>query len=123
MKLDGAGRMQNAAFLAAAMVFAIGLYGMLTRRDMIRICVSISVMESSLVMALVAVAWVPGGAAPILEEGQSVFVDPLPHALALTAIVIGAGILAIALALTVAMYRHYGTTDILVLFRRTRGDR
>ncbi len=112
--------MQNAAFVAAALVFAIGLHGMLTRRNMIRICISISVMESSLVMALVAVAYVPGGSAPIVSDGQTMFVDPLPHALALTAIVIGAGILAIALALTVAMYRHYGTTDVLAVFGKTR---
>lgn len=112
--------MQAAAYATAAIVFAIGLHGMLTRRDMIKICISISIMESSLVMALVAAAYVPGGAAPIAEEGLSLFVDPLPHALALTAIVIGAGILAIALALTVAIYRHYGTTDIARVFMATR---
>lgn len=112
--------MQTTAYLAAAGVFAVGLWGMLTQRDMIKICVSISVMESSVVMALVASAWVPGGTAPILDDRFFLYVDPLPHALALTAIVIGAGILAIALALSVAMYRHYGTTDLTRIFRRTR---
>lgn len=115
--------MQIAAYLTAAGVFAIGMYGMLTQRDMIKICISISIMESSLVMALVAAAFVPGGAAPIASEGLSRFVDPLPHALALTAIVIGAGILAIALALTVAIYRHYGTTNIARIFVATREER
>lgn len=114
--------MQVAAYLTAAGVFAIGLYGMLTRRDMIKICISISIMESSLVMALVAAAFVPGGAAPIVDFEATRFVDPLPHALALTAIVIGAGILAIALALTVAIYRHYGTTDITRVFLATGKD-
>ncbi|TVR68389.1 MAG: sodium:proton antiporter [Spirochaetaceae bacterium] len=114
--------MQTAAYLTAAGVFAIGLYGMLTQRDMIKICISISIMDSSFVMALVAAAYVPGGAAPIAGFEALRFVDPLPHALALTAIVIGAGILAIALALTVAVYRHYGTTDIARLFIATRED-
>ena len=71
-------------------------------------------------MALVALAYLPGGAAPILDGGTSVYVDPLPHALALTAIVIGAGVLSVALALTVVIHRRYGTTDIGVVFRRRR---
>jgi multicomponent Na+:H+ antiporter subunit C len=111
--------MQIAAYLTAAGVFAIGLWGMMTQRNMIKICVSISVMESAVVMALVATAWVPDGTAPILDDRFTRYVDPLPHALALTAIVIGAGILAIALALSVAMYHHYGTTDLTRIFRRT----
>jgi multisubunit Na+/H+ antiporter MnhC subunit len=112
--------MQAATYLTAAGVFAIGLWGMMTQRDMIKICVSVSVMESAAVIALVASAYVPGGTAPIRDSNHLLYVDPLPHALALTAIVIGAGILAIALALAVAMYRHYGTTDLTRIYRRTR---
>ncbi|MFW5827716.1 MAG: sodium:proton antiporter [Alkalispirochaeta sp.] len=114
--------MQAATYVTAAGVFAVGLWGMMTQRDMIKICVSISVMESAAVMALVATAYVPGGTAPIRDPLYDLYVDPLPHALALTAIVIGAGILAIALALSVAMYRHYGTTDLTRIFRRIRGS-
>lgn len=114
--------MQIAAYLTAAGVCAVGLWGVLTQRNMIKICISISIMESSIVMALVAAAYQPGATAPILDPGHAHYVDPLPHALALTAIVIGAGVLAIALALTVAMYRHYGTTDLTRIFRRTREE-
>lgn len=116
--------MQTATIITAALVFGIGLFGMLTKRDMIKICISISIMESALVFALVAAAYIPDGAAPILDSEitTNLFVDPLPHALALTAIVIGAGILAIALSLTVAMYRHFGTTDITRVFSQTRID-
>ena len=112
--------MQQATYIAAAIVFGIGLFGVLTQRDMIKICVSLSVMESSLIMTLVALAWLPDGTAPILVEGASVYVDPLPHALALTAIVIGAGVLSVALALTVLVHRRHGTTDIGAAFRRRR---
>jgi multisubunit Na+/H+ antiporter MnhC subunit len=112
--------LQEATIVTAALVFAIGLHGVLTKRDMIRICVSISVMESALVMALVGIAYVPGGTAPIIAEGFTTYVDPLPHALALTAIVIGAGVLAVALSLTVVIYRHYGTTDISRILQITR---
>mgnify|MGYP006289150625 CR=1 FL=1 len=116
--------LQQATYIAAALVFGIGLFGILTQRDMVKICVSISVMESSLVMALVALAYKPGAAAPIIdmtaEQSIASYVDPLPHALALTAIVIGAGVLSVALALTVLMHRRYGTTDIGLAFRSRR---
>lgn len=112
--------LEQATFVAAAAVFGIGLFGVLTQRDMVKICVCLSVMESSLIMTLVAVAYRPGGTAPIIEDGAVQYVDPIPHALALTAIVIGAGVLSVALALTVLVHRRYGTTDIGVVFRRRR---
>lgn len=112
--------LQQATYIAAALVFGIGLFGVLTQRDMVKICVSLSVMESSLIMVLVALAYRPGSSAPILDENLAAYVDPLPHALALTAIVIGAGVLSVALALTVLVHRRHGTTDISVVFRRRR---
>lgn len=112
--------LQQATYIAASLVFGIGLFGVLTQRDMIKICVSLSVMESSLVMVLVALAYRPEASAPILDGEIASYVDPLPHALALTAIVIGAGVLSVALALTVLVHRRHGTTNIGVVFRRRR---
>ncbi|MFW5844220.1 MAG: sodium:proton antiporter [Spirochaetota bacterium] len=112
--------MEGATYIAAAAVFGIGIFGILTHRDMIKICVSLSVTESSLILALVGLAYRPGGAAPVIDDGIAHYVDPLPHALALTAIVIGAGVLSLALALTVLVHRRHGTTDIGVVFRRRR---
>lgn len=111
---------QLAGYIAAAIVFGIGLYGVLTQRDMIKICVGLSVMDSALILAVVSFAYRPGGAAPIVDGSATVFVDPLPHALALTAIVIGAGVLSVALALAVVVHARHGTTDIAVVFRRRR---
>ncbi|TVQ18974.1 MAG: sodium:proton antiporter [Spirochaetaceae bacterium] len=112
--------MQAATYAAAALVFAIGLYGVISNHDMIKICVSLSVMESSLVLVLVALAFREGGAAPIMDTDAVRYVDPLPHALSLTAIVIGAGIISLALGLTVMVYRQYGTTDIRRVFGSLR---
>jgi multisubunit Na+/H+ antiporter MnhC subunit len=107
---------QIPVLIAAGIIWAIGIFGLIIHRSMIQICVSLSIMESSLILLLVALAYVPKGNAPILDGHSGPFADPLPHALALTAIVIGAGILAIALALTVAVHQHYGTTDLSQLF-------
>lgn len=112
--------LQQATYIAAALVFGIGLYGVLTQRNMVKICVSLSVMETALIMVLVALAYRPEAAAPIVDQEIVAYVDPVPHALALTAIVIGAGVLSVALALTVLVHRRYGTTDVSVVFRRRR---
>ncbi len=112
--------MEQATYIAAAVVFGIGVFGILTHRDMVKICVSLSVTESSLILALVGLAYRPRGMAPVVDEGIAYYVDPLPHALALTAIVIGAGVLSVALALTVLVHRRHGTTDIGMVFRSRR---
>ena len=106
------------AFCAAAALFGIGLYCVISHRDMIKICIGLSIMESALVLVLVAVAFRTGAGAPILTDEVARYVDPLPHALSLTAIVIGAGVISLALGLTVVVQRRFGTTDLRAVLRK-----
>ena len=66
----------------------------------------------------------PGGTAPIFTPGEineaSYFVDPIPQALTLTSIVIGACVTAMSLALVVKLHESYGTLDTREI-RRLRG--
>jgi multisubunit Na+/H+ antiporter MnhC subunit len=105
------------SFVAAISVFCIGLYCVLTDRNLIKICVGLSIMESSIVLLLVAIAYREGGLAPVFSAEIETYVDPVPHALALTAIVIGAGVTAVALGLSVLIYRHFGTLNIDKIWR------
>ena len=104
--------------VVVVVVFLIGLYGVLTCRKLIRICISLSVMESGLILFLVSLGFVEGATAPIFDPRHAVYVDPVPQALALTAIVIAAGVNAIGLMLAVLAYRHYGTTDVREIWSR-----
>ena len=54
---------------------------------------------------------VAGGTAPILKDGISVFSNPLPHVLILTAIVVGVATTALGLAISVRIYEAYGTVE------------
>lgn len=104
----------------------IGLYGVLVRRNTMKIVISLLVMEYGIHLFLVLVGYRNGGVPPIVEPGaerarwvqQSV--DPLPQALVLTSIVIGLGVLALMVALCVRLYERYGTFDIGEI-RRLRG--
>ena len=88
----------------------IGLWGMLTQRNMIRMIIGFSLMDTGIHMVMVSIGYVTGGTAPIINEAvnratalQDV-VDPVPSALVLTAIVIGLGITAVMLAFAVQIH-------------------
>lgn len=104
----------------------IGLYGVLVRRNTVKIIISLLVMEYGIHLFLVLQGYRKEGVPPIVEPGiegavwmrQSV--DPLPQALVLTSIVIGLGVLALMVALSIRLYERYGTFDTSKM-RRLRG--
>lgn len=102
---------------AAILLMMIGLYGLLTNRNVIKIVVSLNVLEIGLNIFIISIGFVYDGIAPILTSvysntGSLVFVDPLPQALVLTAIVIGVGTTALGLALVKSIYSKYKTLEI-----------
>jgi multicomponent Na+:H+ antiporter subunit C len=78
--------------------------------------VSLNVMEIGLNIFIISVGFVYDGIAPILTSTNSssalLFVDPLPQALVLTAIVIGVGTTALGLAIAKNIYSKYGTFNL-----------
>ncbi len=112
-------------------LIAIGLYGMLAKKNMIKIVISLAIMEYGINLLLILIGCrLLGdgnpGAAPIMEKGMnltqflSTSVDPLPQALVLTSIVISLGVLALMVAISIRLYERYGTFDITEM-RRLKG--
>ncbi len=102
-------------FILCFLLFLVGLYGVVSRRNLIKIVISLSVMEFSIFLLLVLIGYIDGGIAPILTNDGSpeqVFVDPLPQAMVLTAIVIGFATTAMLMAIAIRLYRKYKTFDI-----------
>ena len=97
MELDFALYLGTAAFL-----YALGLYCMLTKRNLIKLTIGIEILLSAanLNMMVFSVYRVPG------------FVDPLPQALVILSIIIGAAVAAVALSIVINIYRHYHTLDV-----------
>ncbi len=96
----------------------IGMWGMLTQRNMIRMIIGFSLMDTGIHMVMVSIGYVTGGTAPIINdavpmsEAVSRVVDPVPSALVLTAIVIGLGVTAVMLAFAVRIYKSRKTLMI-----------
>ena len=109
------------AYIAMATGFTlilIGLYGALTNRNILRMIVSFTVANTGVNLVLVAVGYMHGRTAPIMDaavpvaEAATRIIDPVPQALVLTAIVIGLGVTALMLAFVYKLYETKGTLDI-----------
>ena len=100
------------------LVFMIGLYGVMSKNNLIKKIMGLTIMNGSIVLFFISIGYREAGLAPILEKvttgdiPTTILVDPLPQALMLTAIVIGISITALALALIVRIYAKYKTLDI-----------
>ena len=106
------------AMATGFILILMGLYGALTNRNILRIIVSFSVANTGVNLVLVAVGYMRGRTAPILDETVPMadavtrIIDPLPQALVLTAIVIGLGVTALMLTYAYKLYEEKGTLDI-----------
>ncbi len=101
-------------YLLCFILFLVGLYGVFTRRNLIKIVISLSIMEFSIFLMLILVGYIEGGVAPIVAptEPFQTYVDPLPQAMVLTAIVIGLATTSMLMAIAIRLYRRYKTFDI-----------
>jgi len=103
-------------------LFSIGLYCILRKRNIIKIIIGIVIVEYAVNFFFILVAYRMNGRAPIFAADQAVtnMVDPLPQALVLTAIVIGLATTALLVAIAVRIYEKYHTFDITKI-RRLKG--
>jgi multisubunit Na+/H+ antiporter MnhC subunit len=101
-------------YLMCFLLFLTGLYGVITRRNLLKIAISLSIMEVSAFLFFALIGYVEGGQAPIVSPAEPgrLYVDPLPQAMVLTAIVIGLATTSLLLALIIRLYKKYGTFDI-----------
>ncbi|MEA2099661.1 MAG: sodium:proton antiporter [Campylobacterota bacterium] len=96
-------------------LFFVGLFGLLTQKHLIKIFISIAIMETALFLLFIGLMYEKSFLAPILLEGQKGFVnmnDPIPHAMILTAIVIGMAVLALGVSFAIEYYKLTSKTNI-----------
>jgi multicomponent Na+:H+ antiporter subunit C len=99
--------------LVAVWLFAVGLYGIVTSRNLVHMVVCVSVTQSSTYVLLLSIGYRTGGTAPIFLDVPvgTLAVDPVVKALALTDVVVGATVTALLLALAVQAHKRHGTLD------------
>jgi len=114
------------------LLFMVGLYCAVVKKNMVKIVIGIMVMEYAVNLFLIMLGYRFGGIAPIVDRSAvesgtklissfvSSAVDPLPQALVLTSIVISLGSLALMISICIRTYEKYGTFDITEI-RRLKG--
>jgi multisubunit Na+/H+ antiporter MnhC subunit len=110
--------MEYIALATGFMLILIGLYGALTRSNILRMIAAFAIANTGVNLVLVSIGYIRGRSAPIIDatlpatDAAARIIDPLPQALVLTAIVIGVGITALMLAYAYKLYTINGSLDI-----------
>lgn len=93
------------------LIFLIGFYGLIMSSNIIKSIISLNVIQTSLILLFINLSQNAGSGLPIVGADHLAPVDPLPQALMITAIVIGASITSLGLMLTIKIFHYYGTLD------------
>jgi multicomponent Na+:H+ antiporter subunit C len=100
-------------YAVAAWLFVVGLYGVVSSRNLIRTVLCLTVVQSSTYVVLLGVGYRSAGKAPIVADLPVVtrLVDPTVQVLVLTDVVIEATVVALLLALVVQAHKRFGSVD------------
>ena len=111
-------------YICSFFLIVLGFYTIVTKYNLVKTVIGLSIMDYGVNLLIITIGFNPGGTAPIFTWGElnpdSFFVDPIPQALTLTSIVIGACVTAMSMSLVIRMKESYGTLDTREI-RRLRG--
>jgi multicomponent Na+:H+ antiporter subunit C len=113
-------------YLFVLALLAIGLYGVLAKTNLVKKVIGLTIFSTAIYLFFIEGSLQLGATAPVIDERGSdpaLYVDPLPHLLILTAIVVGVGVVGVALSLLVRIYQSHGSLDeTVVAARLARGE-
>jgi len=104
------------AHVCLTVLIAIGFFGMVAKRNLVKKLIGMSILQSSIILFWIVAAYKRDATIPILREGDEAidpaqYMNPLPHTLMLTAIVVAVVTTGVAIALLVKVHRNYGTLE------------
>lgn len=98
-------------YFVAIFLMVAGLFIVIARSNLIKKLIGLSIFQTSVYILYIAPGKLVGGTAPILSPNYTIYSNPLPHVLILTAIVVGVATLALGLALAVRIREAYGSIE------------
>ncbi len=110
-------------FIIALLV--IGLYGMIMKKNLVKKLIGMTIFQAAILLFYISGAIKADATVPILTDAISNsntanYINPLPHALMLTAIVVGVATVGVAFALLIMIYNRYRTLDEQELIERMK---
>lgn len=98
-------------YFVTVFLMIAGLFIVIARGNLIKKLVGLGIFQTSVYLLYIAPAKLVGGTAPILSGTFTIYSNPLPHVLILTAIVVGVATLALGLALVVRIREAYNSIE------------
>lgn len=95
----------------AVFLMMTGFYIVISQGNLVKKIVGLNLFQASVFILYISLGKIADGHAPILTEGVTVYSNPLPHVLILTAIVVGLATTAVGVALVVRINESYGSVE------------
>jgi len=108
----------------------VGLYAMIAKNNLIKKLLGMNIFQTAIILFYISIGCKKGATIPIIQHGHGSgfepfqaadYINPLPHVLMLTAIVVSVSTFGVALALAIKIHRRYQTLEedeILAQLRR-----
>lgn len=106
----------------ALLLFAISMYALCTKRNILRSIIALSIMQAAAILFFIALNNSSSKKPPIgqlLETDPTIYADPMPQALMITAVVIGISVTALSLTMLISLHHKYGSIN----WARIKGKR
>ncbi|MCA1950313.1 MAG: sodium:proton antiporter [Treponema sp.] len=104
-------------------LFLLGFYGLAVQKNLVKKVFALSIQNAAVVLLFILEGGRIGTHAPLVMEGSKTYVDPVPQALMLTAIVVGVCVSALVLALVYRLFREYQTLDVEEIQKRANNEK
>lgn len=113
----------HAAYYFIVMLMLIGFYGMMLKKNLVKKLIGMTILQSSIIIFYVISSYKRGATVPVIDIlkypiDPAQYINPLPHTLMLTAIVVSVATIGVALALIVVIFRRFHTLDENELMER-----
>jgi len=111
-------------YLFIALLLMIGVHGMMVKRNLLKKVIGMIIFQTALYLLFIQGAKKEGASIPVyspeLGAEAGAYMNPLPHVLVLTAIVVGVAITGVAISLLLVIYRRFGTLDEEEILQKMR---
>jgi multicomponent Na+:H+ antiporter subunit C len=107
-------------------IMMIGLYAMIAKTNLLKKCIGLGIFQTAIMLFYVSIGAKDGATIPIVDPATgtadpTLYANPLPQVLMLTAIVVSVATLGVALALVQIIHRDHGTIEEDEILQRLRG--
>jgi multicomponent Na+:H+ antiporter subunit C len=113
-------------YIATTALLLIGLWGMLFKKNFVKKLIGMNIFQGAIILFFIVHAYKSGASVPVYSEeigrGADDYINPIPHGLMLTAIVVSVAITGVALALLSVIHRRFGTLEEDEILERLRAE-